>query len=147
MRSSLEAEQCVSGEEEGKSLKVAVLTSDDVTVSESANDGEATTEFLFRFGAVCLERYQFKFKTKSKQTFELFLIGQCCCRSGLDWANSMVHVLQVLLASTTWRHLLESHLSRCVERLGTCEQPHLSELLSLFVVTGFPEVSSTLVWY
>ena len=66
-------------------------------------------------------------------------------RNGLEWANTMVHVLQVLFASQTWRRLLEAHLSQCVERLGSCDQPPLSALLSLFVVTGFPEVHITLL--
>ena len=56
MKASLDSEHSSEKEEEGKSVKAVTLSADDVITSEDAVDGEATTSFMFQFGAVCLER-------------------------------------------------------------------------------------------
>ncbi len=55
--------------------------------------GEATARFLFSFGAACLER------------------------SGLEWAHSLVSILQTLLTCPRWKDVLLRCLSRSIQGL------------------------------
>ncbi|XP_077980047.1 zinc finger ZZ-type and EF-hand domain-containing protein 1-like [Glandiceps talaboti] len=77
-------------------------------------DGSTTAQFLFTFGASCLER------------------------SGLEWASVMSDVLQRLCHYSYWKSSLANNISKCLQDLP--QVPKLSSIFALFVVAGFPEV-------
>ena len=129
---------------------VAGITEDED--NEGRPDGYRTASFLFKFGAVCLER------------------------SGLEWAQSMAGILQRLFNAPAWRQVLQTHMSESILKLKqvlwaaakvrrevitllfflvvrggkrckkllifiVCFQsPELSSIFALFAIAGFPEV-------
>ncbi|KAL5009613.1 hypothetical protein ScPMuIL_011918 [Solemya velum] len=84
------------------------------SVKEVDLEGEKTIQYLFTFGANCLEK------------------------SGLEWACSVARILQSLYNSSEWKVVLHMYLTRSIQNLA--EKPELSSIFALFVMAGFPEV-------
>lgn len=94
-----------------------------ITKLDNYIEGQRTIEYLFSFGADCLEK------------------------CGLEWACSVARILQNLYSSSDWRSVIHHHLTTCVQSLTALLD--LPSIFALFVMAGFPEVLTigTLVQY
>ncbi|XP_064597879.1 zinc finger ZZ-type and EF-hand domain-containing protein 1-like [Liolophura sinensis] len=81
---------------------------------KDAQEGQNTIEYLFDFGAKCLEW------------------------SCLDWAWPLSRILRKLYLTPEWKPVVMKHISECMDNLR--QKPDLSSIFALFIIAGFPEI-------
>ncbi|XP_071500526.1 zinc finger ZZ-type and EF-hand domain-containing protein 1-like [Diadema antillarum] len=116
-----DAQDCGSVEDE--EVKGTTLSVEGTAVMEAPLDGTGTIQFLFSFGASCLEK------------------------SRLEWAALLPTMLQKLCRHPDWKSSIAQQISHSIERLP--EDSSLRSVFALFVVAGFPEVlgHGSTAWY